>query len=148
MVAFIDAHREAYGVEPICDVIAIAPSTYDEAKARQADPTRRACRAPRDDTLRAQVQRVWKANRCVSGARKVWRQLGRERPPDLVQRQFAATRPNIGSRGYIFALNSTGSSPKPSPGSTVSIGSRWRGRLAAVRRSERRDDAPPGIQSR
>ncbi len=40
MVAFIDAHRGVYGVEPICAVLPIAPSTYYEAKARVADPTR------------------------------------------------------------------------------------------------------------
>jgi len=28
MVSFIDAHREVYGVEPICRVLPIAPSTY------------------------------------------------------------------------------------------------------------------------
>ena len=52
MVAFIDAHRAAYGVEPICAVLPIAPSTYYEAKARQADPTRLPPRAQRDAGLR------------------------------------------------------------------------------------------------
>src|SRR5690606_31255500 len=45
MVRFIDAHREAYGVEPICAVLPIAPSTYYEAKARERDATRRPARA-------------------------------------------------------------------------------------------------------
>ena len=40
MVAFVDDHREAYGVEPICAVLPIAPSTYYEQKAREADPSR------------------------------------------------------------------------------------------------------------
>ena len=52
MVAFIDAHREAYGVEPICVVLPIAPSTYYEAKVRQADPRRMSTRAQRDGHLR------------------------------------------------------------------------------------------------
>lgn len=83
MIAFVDArtrvsHREAYGVEPICRVLEIAPSTYYEAKARAADPERRPARAQRDDMLRAVVGRVWQANRRVYGARKVWRQLRRE----------------------------------------------------------------------
>jgi transposase InsO family protein len=131
-VRFIDDHRAAFGVESICRQLQIAPSTYYDAKAQQADPSRRSPRAQRDDTLRVEVQRVWKDNRSVYGARKVWKQLRREqfdvarctlerlmgelglagavrgrraptttvpdlaaeRPPDLVQRQFAATRPN------------------------------------------------------
>jgi hypothetical protein len=52
MVAFIDAQRAAYGVEPICAVLPIAPSTYYKAKARQADPTRLPPRAQRDAELR------------------------------------------------------------------------------------------------
>ena len=51
MVAFVDAHRAAYGVEPICAVVPIAPSTYYEHKARQADPTRQPARAQRDARL-------------------------------------------------------------------------------------------------
>jgi transposase InsO family protein len=78
MVTFIDAHRAAYGVEPICAQLPIAPATYYEAKARAADPTRRPARAQRDTELRDEIQRVWDANHQVYGPRKVWRQLGRE----------------------------------------------------------------------
>jgi len=78
MVAFIDAHRAMYGVEPICAVVPIAPSTYYEAKAREADPTRRPARTQRDGQLRGEITRVWQANRRVYGVRKVWRQLRRE----------------------------------------------------------------------
>lgn len=78
MVAFIDAHRDAYGVEPICQQLPIAPSVYYEQKARQADPSRLPPRACRDAALRPQIERVWLENRRVYGARKVWRQLGRE----------------------------------------------------------------------
>jgi transposase InsO family protein len=78
MVAFVDAHRDQYGVEPICEMLPIAPSTYYEQKARQADPTRLPSRARRDADLCAQIERVWNENRRVYGARKVWRQLGRE----------------------------------------------------------------------
>ncbi len=78
MVAFIDAHREAYGVEPICAVLPIAPSTYYEAKARQADPTRHSARAQQDARLRPEILRIWRAHRQVYGGRKVWKQLGRE----------------------------------------------------------------------
>lgn len=78
MVSFIDEHREAYGVESICEVLPIAPSTYYEQKARQADPTRLPARARRDADLCGRIERVWNENRRVYGARKVWRQLARE----------------------------------------------------------------------
>jgi putative transposase len=78
MVAFIDEHREAYGVEPICQQLPIAPSTCYEQKARQADPSRLPARAQRDAGLCPQIERVWLENCRVYGARKVWRQLGRE----------------------------------------------------------------------
>ena len=132
MVAFIDQHRDSDGVEPICAVLPIAPSTYFLRKAQQQDATTRSARAQRDDELRAAIQRVWDENDQVYGPRKVWRQLRREgvrmarctverlmhamglrgvsrgrawaittradaaadRPADLVDRQFAATRPN------------------------------------------------------
>ena len=78
MVAFIDAHREVYGVEPICAVLPIAPSTYYEQKARLADPSRQPARAQRDARLQPEIVRVWHAHRRVYGAKKVWKQLGRE----------------------------------------------------------------------
>ena len=128
---FIDDHRDEYGVESICRVLPIAPSTYYEHKAREADPSRLPARARRDAVLGAEIDRVWHENRRVYGARKVWRQLNREgmevarctverlmrvqglrgvvrgkrirttipddladRPMDLVERDFTATRPN------------------------------------------------------
>jgi transposase InsO family protein len=78
MVSFIDQEHESYGVEPICAVLPIAPSTYYEQKSRQADPDRLPPRAQRDASLRAEIRRVWDANFQVYGARKVWRQLNRE----------------------------------------------------------------------
>lgn len=132
MVAFIDAHREEYGVEPICEVLPIAPSTYFEHRARADDPSRRPARAVHDEAVRADIKRVWTESDSVYGAQKVWKQLLREkvvvarctverlmrelglrgvtrsrafkvttvadaaatRPPDLVQRDFRASRPN------------------------------------------------------
>ena len=78
MVAFIDDHRAEYGVEPICAVLPIAPSTYYAHKAREADPKLRPARAQRDEQLRLEIARVWKENLQVYGVRKVWRQLHRE----------------------------------------------------------------------
>ncbi len=77
MVAFIDANRAAYGVEPICAQVPIAPSTYRTWKAEQRAPETRAARGQRDEPLRPQVQRVWDDNFQVYGAEKVWRQLGK-----------------------------------------------------------------------
>jgi len=78
MVEFIDDHRDKYGVEPICSVLPIAPSTYYAQKARQADRTLLPARSVRDTKLREQVERVFKENRSVYGARKVWLQMKRE----------------------------------------------------------------------
>jgi putative transposase len=132
MVTFIDQHRAMYGVEPICAVLPIAPSTYFLRKAQQQDSAQRSARQRRDDELRAAIQRVWDDNDHVYGPRKVWKQLRREghrvarctverlmrdmglrgvsrgrawivttrtdaaadRPADLVDRRFVATRPN------------------------------------------------------
>jgi hypothetical protein len=62
MVSFIDAHRDTQGVEPICRELPIAPSSYYEYKARQADPERLPERAERDAVLRCEIQRVWDEN--------------------------------------------------------------------------------------
>ena len=75
---FIDAHRDEYGVEPICRVLPIAPSTYRAHARRLADPALRSDRAKRDAELRHEIRRVWAENFEVYGARKVWRQLNRE----------------------------------------------------------------------
>jgi transposase InsO family protein len=78
MTTFIDDHRETYGIEPICAVLPIAPSTYYEQKRRQSDPGRFPPRAQRDEVLRGHIGRVWKDNFEVYGIRKVWHQLKRE----------------------------------------------------------------------
>ncbi len=75
MCAFLDEERALYGVEPICRVLAFAPSGNYTDRARLVNPTRRSARARRDDVLREQVQRVWERNRGVYGVRKVWQQL-------------------------------------------------------------------------
>jgi transposase InsO family protein len=78
MVAFIDAHRDDHGIEPICGMLPIAPSTYYEHKLLQTNPELRSARAKRDDELRPEIRRIWEENRRVYGAYKVWRQLHRE----------------------------------------------------------------------
>jgi len=132
MVRFIDDHRKTYGVEPICRVLPIAPSTYFRHKLLARDPWRRSVRTVSDEVLRAIIQQIWDENHQVYGPRKVWKQMGREglraarcrvrrlmkamglagavrgrawttttqslpaaeRPADLVDRHFTATRPN------------------------------------------------------
>ena len=132
MTRFIDDHRREYGVESICRVLPIAPSTYYEQKAREAGTSSISPRARRDAFFTEEIQRVWDENQKVYGARKVWLQLKREgflvarctvarlmrqmglrgvvrgtrspittiggandeRPLDLVNREFVATRPN------------------------------------------------------
>ncbi|WP_442577797.1 IS3 family transposase [Mesorhizobium sp. ASY16-5R] len=78
MIAFIDDHREAHGVEPICKVLPIAPSTYHDHVAKRRDPSRLSARAKRDEELKIEVRRVFEENFRVYGVRKVWRQLRRE----------------------------------------------------------------------
>ena len=100
MVGFIDAHRETYGVEPICAVLPIAPSTYYEQKARQADPRRQPARVQREARLRPEIQRVWQANRRVYGAKKVWKQLNRETIP-VARCTVARLMRDLGLRGVV-----------------------------------------------
>jgi transposase InsO family protein len=79
MIRFIDDYRATYGVEPICAVLPIAPSTYFRVRAQQHDPTTRCARAKRDDELRVLIRRVYAESfGGVYGPRKVWRQLRRE----------------------------------------------------------------------
>ena len=78
MIGFIDDHRDAHGVEPICEVLPIAPSTYHERVAQRRDPSRLSPRAQRDEAMKPEVRRVFDANFKVYGVRKVWRQMQRE----------------------------------------------------------------------
>jgi len=87
MIAFIDEHRAVYGVEPICRVLPVAPSTCRLHGARQRDPSLQPDRARRDLVLMEETERVFEANYSVYGARKLWRhpRLGR-----LVQQSLPA----------------------------------------------------------
>jgi len=78
MIGFIDDHRGVHGVEPICEVLPIAPSTYHAHAARRVDPARRSARAQRDAALMPFIERVFDENFGVYGVRKVWRQLLRQ----------------------------------------------------------------------
>ena len=78
MAAFIDQERENHGVESICKVLPIAPSTYYRFKNLEANPAKRCMRTRRDETLKPEIVRVFDENQQVYGARKVWKQLNRE----------------------------------------------------------------------
>jgi putative transposase len=78
MVDFVEERREAYGVEPICATLPIAPSTYYEHRAKRLDPGKRSARAKRDEWLREEIRRVYDESGQRYGADKVWIQLGRE----------------------------------------------------------------------
>ena len=78
MVAFIDRHRDQYGVEAICALLPMAPSSYYEYKARQTDASRLPARTHRDRHLEGEIHRVWQENFQLYGVRKMWRQLNRE----------------------------------------------------------------------
>src|SRR5438105_3086434 len=100
MKSFIDEHRVEHGVEPICKVLQIAPSTYYAHAARKADPQRRSQRCKTDDVLMTHVERVWNENFKVYGVRKVWRQLRRERF-DVARCTVERLMKRLGLRGVI-----------------------------------------------
>jgi transposase InsO family protein len=78
MISFIDEHRSVLGVEPICRLLPIAPSTYYEVIAKRTDVDRLSARAQRDMAMKVEIRRVFNENFQVYGERKVWRQLQRE----------------------------------------------------------------------
>jgi transposase InsO family protein len=100
MIAFIDDHREAHGVEPICKVLPIAPSTYHDHVAKRADPAKLSTRAKRDIALQAEIRRVFAENFEVYGASKVWRQLRRE-GFDVARCTVERLMRSMGLRGVI-----------------------------------------------
>lgn len=100
MLAFIDQYRERYGVELICRVLPIAPSTYYRRQARALDPAREPRRAQRDARLKSEIRRVWDENFQVYGVRKVWRQLRRE-GVDVARCTVARLMRTMGLRGVV-----------------------------------------------
>ncbi len=76
MRAFVDDHRDVYGVEPICQVLPIAPSTSYAHAARRADPSRASARQRRNAALCVEIRRVWEENFHIYGVRKIWRLAG------------------------------------------------------------------------
>jgi transposase InsO family protein len=100
MIAFIDEHRDAYGVEPICRVLPIAPSSYHERIAQRRDVSRLSARAQRDEALKPEVKRVFAENFGGYGVRKVWRQMKRE-GFDIARCSVARLMRDLGLQGVI-----------------------------------------------
>jgi putative transposase len=100
MTAFIDDHRKVYGVESICKVLPIAPSTYYVQAARRSDPAKAPARVQRDAVLCEHIRRVWDSNRQVYGVRKVWRQLKRE-SVDVARCTVERLMRRLGLRGVV-----------------------------------------------
>ena len=100
MKAFIDEHREVYGVEPICRVLPIAPSTYYEHAARKANPDRRPARERRHADLCREIRRVFAENFGVYGGRKVWHQMQRK-GIDVARCTVARLMRQMGLKGVV-----------------------------------------------
>ena len=113
MISFVDAHRDDYGVEPICRVLAIAPSTYHAHVARRAKPETAPARVKRDTLLSIEIKRVFNENFQVYGVRKVWRQLRREQF-DVARCTVQRLMRRLGLRGVIRGktVRTTISDPK------------------------------------
>ncbi len=100
MISFIDAHRSVLGVEPICRLLPIPPSTYYEVIAKRTDVDRLSARARRDIAMKIEIRRVFNENFQVYGVRKVWRQLQRE-GYDIARCTVARLMRGIGLQGVI-----------------------------------------------
>jgi transposase InsO family protein len=100
MISFVDAYRDDHGVEPVCRVLEIAPSTYHECVRRRVHPETAPPRVKRDEVLMKEIQRVYDENFQVYGIRKVWRQLLRERI-DVARCTVARLMRNMGLAGVI-----------------------------------------------
>ena len=114
MIGFIDDNRATYGVEPICRVLPIAPSTYHARMAQRADPAKASARARRDVALRAEIRHVFEGNFGVYGVRKVWRQLGRD-GVSVARCTVARLMRQMGLRGVIRGKEARTTIPSKAP---------------------------------
>ena len=96
-MSFIDDHKEENGIEPICAVLPIAPSTYYRHKYLEKHPEARSARAKRDEALCETISEVWTKNRRVFGVRKVWRRLRRTQP-EVARCTVAPNAPAVPAR--------------------------------------------------
>ncbi len=113
MIGFIDDHRVVHGVESICRVLPIAPSTYYACLAVRADPAKASARKQRDLVLRPKITKVWNDNWQVYGVRKTWRQLCRE-GEGAARCTVARLMTSMGLRGVVRGKAMKTTIPDPS----------------------------------
>jgi hypothetical protein len=136
MIAFIDDHRGAHGVEPICKVLPIAPSTYHAHVAKRRDPAKLSARARQDARLKIEVRRVFDENFQVYGVRKVWRQLKRE-GFDVARCTVSRLMRDMSLQGVIRA------NPSKPQSATRPHHARWITSIASSRRQGRMSSGSP-----
>lgn len=112
MIRFIDEHREDYGVEPICRVLQIAPSTWYDHQAKRRDSDRRSDRAIQDAALKPEIRRVFDENHRLYGVRKVWRVLRRE-GFDVARCTVARLMRDMGLKGAVRGKKVRTTIPSP-----------------------------------
>ena len=103
-MSFIDSQRRKHGVEPMCKMLPIAPSTYYEHRARQVDPQLLPDRAKRARSLicarRSSVCGIHNCSRSMAPA-KVWLQLNREKIPSGPPARWRRLMRDMGLRGAV-----------------------------------------------
>ena len=109
MVKFIDDEKEKYGVEPICRILPIAPSTYYRIKDEQESPEKQSRRRQSDKHLMAQIKQIWQDSGCRYGSRKVWHKLKQNGLPELGRCTVERLMKQMGIQGVTpeFGENST-----------------------------------------
>ena len=113
MVDFVEGHREEFGAGPICRALQVAPSTHCAARSRPPS-----ARAVRDAELAPRLAALWRANRSVYGARKLWK-AARRAGIDVGRDQVA----RLMRRAGIEGTRQTSSSGTPPPRRPTSCGS-------------------------
>lgn len=73
MSAFIEEHRERFGVEPICSALEVSASAYYQRRTG-----RRSARRVEDERLLTRIREVHEHNYCAYGYRRTWIALKRE----------------------------------------------------------------------
>ena len=100
MIAFIEDHRGEFGVEPMCRMLQIAPSTYYERRAIARDPDRASARAKSDAELCIKINAAWEDNRKLYGARKIWHVLLRDNQ-DVARCTVERLMRHLGLKGVL-----------------------------------------------
>ena len=100
MTAFIEEHRGTYGVEPMCKILQIAPSTYYDRRAIARDADLASARAKSDAALSVKIDAAWEDNRKLYGARKVWHVLRRE-GEDVARCTVERLMRSLGIKGVV-----------------------------------------------